>query len=780
MKKLIPFSFILIILTIFYIFIDDYENNLLLSQNLKNCNELDYEEHRNNKVDNFSEIQINLNIEDERKWKKIILNTNISEQQDKSFTYDAKFTNATLRIQNKYGFDCVLKAKIKPHGDLSDHYRDYGPGYDPIYVIPSLKVKLLEGNIFGIVEFRLLIPKTREEGNEIFATTFFQEMGFYAPRTTYANVNYNNKKYKFLFQEKLVKEFLEYNSLQEGLFYAGDERFSFKYENNKKIDGKIIDEKEIGISKFRITESKFIRKNEIFIKPAIETLQVLNVSSHFYTSSIKQSGLIDYYTTQKNTEYENFFKNLPEFDALMYAVGAEHGLSRDDRRFYFDVINKNLIPIYNDGDVKIFSGDKFSGPNYHSDIEEKLRNNIKFTNSARVGAPNIVSKIENIDVKNLEETLNTRGLKVREKDLISILKLIKKNLILLSNLADNQINEVSNLNQHPIKNQEAVRKKIKASYLFTSGSEFQKCDLLLEKCENIKLSSKDLRKALKQDLKDINGDELIFLGDLDKFKKLEIVNKKNNTKKNDDLFITKDFSVKIFGNIDVDIDEENKKIKFLKKNSNSRVLFFNSFLNNWEIEFLDFENTNQKILSRDSNGLSGCINIYDSKIENVKFNVSNAKCEDALNLVRTKGTIDKLNIINSSFDGLDADFSNLSIQNIEVVNSGNDCLDFSYGDYFLNNLNLSKCQDKAVSTGEASKLEINNFLIKDSLIGIASKDSAIVNSTDGSIEKVRNCLSLYKKKQEFNGGMLKYTNLKCEDYQDFVYLDSYSKLIKLN
>ena len=218
MKKLIPFSFILIILTIFYIFIDDYENNLLLSQNLKNCNELDYEEHRNNKVDNFSEIQIDLNIEDERKWKKIILNTNISEQQDKSFTYDAKFTNATLRIQNKYGFDCVLKAKIKPHGDLSDHYRDYGPGNDPIYDIPSIKVKLLEGNIFGIVEFRLLIPKTREEGNEIFATTFFQEMGFYAPRTTYANVNYNNKKYKFLFQEKLVKEFLEYNSLQEGLF----------------------------------------------------------------------------------------------------------------------------------------------------------------------------------------------------------------------------------------------------------------------------------------------------------------------------------------------------------------------------------------------------------------------------------------------------------------------------------------------------------------------------------------------------------------------------------
>ncbi len=780
MKKLIPFSFIILILIIFYIFIDDYENKALLSKNIKNCNELDYEGHRNNEVDNFSEIQIDLNIDDERKWKKIILNTHISEKEDESFTYDAKFTKATLRIKNKYGFDCVLKAKIKPHGDLMDHYKDYGPGYDPIYIIPSLKVKLLEGNIFGIVEFRLLIPKTREEGNEIFATSLFQEIDYYAPRTTYAHVNYNNKKYKFLFQEKLVKEFLEYNALQEGLFYAGDERFSFKYEKNINVDGKVIDEKEIGISKFRITESKFIRKNKIFVKPAIETLQALNVSSHFYTSSIKQSGLIDYYTTQKNTEYENFFKNLPEFDALMYAVGADHGLSRDDRRFYFDVTNKNFIPIYNDGDVKIFSGDKFSGPNYHSDIEQKLKNSAKFTNSARVGAPNIVSKIENIDVKNLEKTLKTRGLNVREKDLRSILKLIKKNLILLSNLEDNQINDVSNLNQHPIKNEEAIRKKIKAAYLFTSGSEFQKCDLLLEKCENIKLSSKDLRKALKQDLKDINGDELIFLGDLDKFKNLKIIDENNTKIKDDNLFITKDFSVKIFGTIEVDIDEKNKKIKFLKKNYNSRVLFFNSNLNNWEIEFFDFVDISQNVIRRDSNGLSGCINIYDSKIENLKFNISNSKCEDALNLVRTEGTIDKLKIINSSFDGLDADFSSLSIQNIEVVNSGNDCLDFSYGDYFLSNLNLSKCNDKAVSIGEASKLEMNKFFIKDSLIGIASKDGSTVNSTDGTIEKVKNCLSLYKKKQEFNGGMLKYNNLKCDDYQDFAYKDSYSKLIELN
>ena len=105
------------------------------------------------------------------------------------------------------------------------------------------------------------------------------------------------------------------------------------------------------------------------------------------------------------------------------------------------------------------------------------------------------------------------------------------------------------------------------------------------------------------------------------------------------------------------------------------------------------------------------------------------------------------------------------------MNSWNDCLDFSYGDYFLSNLNLSKCDDKAVSIGEAAKLEMNKFFIKESNIGIASKDSATVNSTDCSIEKVKNCLSLYKKKQEFNGGKINFKNVICN--KEF-YNDEYS------
>jgi hypothetical protein len=775
MKKLIPILLIFFILISLQTFIHFNEKNKNSLNSIKNCNELNYDEHQLNRAENFSDFEIDLIIDDERKWKKIILNTHLSEYEDKSFTYDATYTNVKLIVKNKFNFKCLLKAKIKPHGDLLDHYRDYGPGYDPIYVLPSLKVKLVEGNIFGIVEFRLLVPKTRNEGNEIFATSLFEELGFYAPRTSYVRLNYNNKKYKFLFQEKLNKEFLENNSLQEGLFFAGDERFSFKYENISSQNGKVIQEKETGISKFRITETKFLRRNEIFIKPAINALEALNASSHFYSSSIKQSWLIDYFTSQKNYRYEKFFINLPKFDALMYAIGADHGLSRDDRRFYLDILNETLIPIYYDGAVKIFSGDVFTSLNFNSDISQQLKQKKKFTNSAKIGAPLLIKRIEQLDIEKLKKKIENRGLNVPLNDLNSIKTLIKNNLLILSNLSVNQIVDISTSIQHPIKNKKAINKNINASYLFILDDGFKQCDLLLISCEVKKLSKKETLLALNQKLQDKNANELILLGKQSKFEKLE-----DNYIEDKKIYSLDNFNFKIFGEIDFDINKELKQIKFFKKKKNSRVLFFDSMIEDWKIEFVDLTQDTEDIINRDINNLSGCINIYDSEVRNLKIFSKDTKCEDGINFVRSKGTIQELTIKNSLFDGFDADFSDLIIDKANVDNSNNDCLDFSYGIYILSNIKLNLCGDKAISVGESSKLELNNFIISNSVVGVSSKDNAVVNVDYGKIYDVKKCFSLYKKKQEFNGGLLSYKNLKCENYDDFAFKDNYSKLIVSN
>ena len=773
MKKLLP---IFLISFILILFLNNIKDKTISKDSIKNCDQLDYENHNHNISKNFSELEMDLKITEERKWKKIILKTHISAHENKSHNYDAQYTKATIQVKNKHGFNCILKAEIKPHGDLTDHYRALRPGYDQMYIIPSVKVRLTEGNIFGIVEFRLLIPSTRRKGNEIFVTTLMQKLGFYAPKTTYVNLNYDKKSYKFLFQEKLNKEFLESSSLQEGIFFAGDERFSFKYENISFKKGKIIQENEVGISKFRITESDFLKKNKIFIDSASLVLESLNISSHFYSSQIKQSLLIDYYTSQKEQINEQLFENLPEFDAMMYAIGAKHGLSRDDRRFYYDFLYQKLIPIYNDGSSEFFSNDKFYLSNIYNSLKLQVEKNLKITKSAKVGSFNALQKINNINLNELRKDLDDRGLRISKNELQLALNLIKDNLKVLIDLKNDEILKVTNSNQHSLRNIKAINKNIKASYLFRNKDDYLKCNLLIENCKKIKLNSKKLLLALTQKLNDKDGNPIIFLGSLESFYKL----KKKDTLKKNDFYIHDDFNLRLIGDIDFDVNEELKTITFISNKPNTRALFFKSNLKNWHLEFIDQNNDDMAIVSRDVNGLSGCINIYDSSVENLSISTQNTKCEDAVNLVRSKGLISKLIIQNSSFDGLDADFSTLSLQDVEIINAGNDCMDFSYGNYILKDLNLFQCGDKAVSVGESSSLLINNFMIKNSVIGIASKDNAKVYTSNGTIEGVDKCFSLYKKKQEFNGGFLQYTDLNCKNFNEFFFKDDYSKLVELN
>ena len=194
MKKTI--SFILIILVTFFLGIIIYknENNNLSNEIVKSCNDLNYKQNLLNSKEKFGEFDIDLKILKERKWKKILIKNQLSIIENSSSTYDPKYTSVSLVIKNKKGLRCKLLAKIKPHGDSADHFVEFKKGADKIYDLPSLKVKILDGNIFGIVEFRLFIPKTRNNSNEIFASTLLQEMDIYAPRTSYVNVKYNKKK----------------------------------------------------------------------------------------------------------------------------------------------------------------------------------------------------------------------------------------------------------------------------------------------------------------------------------------------------------------------------------------------------------------------------------------------------------------------------------------------------------------------------------------------------------------------------------------------------------
>ena len=100
----------------------------------------------------------------------------------------------------------------------------------------SMHIKLINGHLRNKVNFKLLIPKSRNGDSEIFIVSVLRYLGFVAPQTFYANVEINGNTQKFIFQENLKKELLESNSLVEGPILEGDERFTIEKGFNGKLN----------------------------------------------------------------------------------------------------------------------------------------------------------------------------------------------------------------------------------------------------------------------------------------------------------------------------------------------------------------------------------------------------------------------------------------------------------------------------------------------------------------------------------------------------------------
>ena len=93
------------------------------------------------------------------------------------------------------------------------------------------------------------------------------------------------------------------------------------------------------------------------------------------------------------------------------------------------------------------------------------------------------------------------------------------------------------------------------------------------------------------------------------------------------------------------------------------------------------------------------------------------------------------------------------------------------------NLKLNNCGDKGASLGETSVVEINNINVNDAKIGIATKDSSILNLKNATLTNTDTCLAAYKKKQEFNGGFIKGEKVDCKNSFTKIKKDIFSEII---
>ena len=576
------------------------------------------------------------------------------------------------------------------------------------------------------------------------------------------NVKNKSQLKKFIFQEKIHKEFLESNSLREGPIIEGDERFAF-----------IDDRHYQDLSKNKIVNDNWSQKNEVTYSISELSLSWLNHLSqlHHLNFEKEKTDNLDYNFIGNNFLKINPFSNLDVFDALSVALGSDHMQPKNERRFYFDPLNKKFYPIYYDGMVSLL--DKKS--NQYADGKSFI------IPSVQKGADEAYKLIEKIDKLNLLKRLNSSGLKMKSDELNILLSKISTNLDKLKNKHEDEIFslEVKKDNEPYISSIKGYSDKINRRLVFYSENfeNFESCDIFGNNCKMIDIDKKDKKKLINQSLKDEKKNFLIFIGKI------------NSGNGNENWFYQKfnlkyhkqtlDNGVNILkiGNPEIIINRDTNEISILKRNFEDRVIFFGGSLKNWNVKFDDRSQENiSNLNSIDYNNLTGCVNFYDIKVHKVSLSSYKSTCEDAINFVRVDGNLKKVEILNSNFDGMDADFSRIIFKNVTVKNSKNDCLDFSYGEYSIYNSNLNKCGDKGISVGENSLVDINNIIIENSNTAIVSKDYSNVELSDSIINNTILASKLITKNQSLPE-VLKVRKTKCNNFKKYVEVEASSKVI---
>ena len=664
---------------------------------------------------------------------------------------------------------CKFNSIIRQSGDWKDHI-NMSRGN----VVQSVDVKLIEGNINGITKFKLLIPNTRKNPEqELLFTKILTSLNILAPRTFFVNVNLNNLNTRMLFQEKINKEMLEFNKRVEGPILEGDERYMWSYwkQNNKYGNAAIKNQLA------KQTNSKWSVKSKNHLIIANEALTNLNMIYLNFINKIKypksvNSSHYDLDNFLLGNKKKEMISNLESFDLLMYSVGATHGLSPHNRKFYWSSIKNSFEPIYYDGDISIFDAIK----NFQSHFNNNSNLSRKLSSS---DIKKIKLKFLNLDRSILFKELKNSGSKLSNFEFNKLLKKIELNIdeiYKLNNLASSSKNKpASDIFSNYVKNLSQTKTDYnKIKVVFKNKNDFLVCNLnqnlnfdLSNQCKITKFNNKETRDLLEGNLIK-NKDIFQYVGEISiigNFIKSEEVTKINSKEFN---FLKIDNS-KFFYKKGIKINylKDKKILNIYQDEPESRAYFLDGKIKDLEINFYGYERKLNEINNLtnfpfDQNQLTGCLTFLNTSLDNVKIYAEAGNCEDTLNLIKSSGEINTIFVKEALQDGLDVDFSNLIINNIFINDAGNDCADFSWGNYKIIEAKVEKCVDKGFSVGEKSEAYIEKLDISKTHIGISSKDGSVTNLDDAIIKSTQICLEVKRKKQEFYGGIINIKKYNCE------------------
>jgi len=690
--------------------------------------------------------KITITIPNNAKWQKNAMKIVLSPTENIPSKLKKKF-KAKFEINYNFG-SCVFKGSVKQNGDWRDHI-----SLSPYGIIRSLNAKLDQGNILNSVKFKLLIPETRGGLNEVFGVSVLNALDFITPETFQVAISVNGIESVMLFQEAASKELLERNYKREGPLFEGDE--SIIWGNNGRLDKN--DNESLSRLENKNWFLKGVSSQEITLRAFSDLQYAYMVRGN---NSVKMGQYVDPNALKPFVSSQNL--TFPQFHFAIQALGAEHGLSFHNRKFYFNVFDSSFEPVYFDGDVfSSFDKQELPAANYIPFSEEIIRNaydNLDVTvYRDLILSDKIKDKSKNYFLER-SGLLNNDASKSFERfwKVFSVRAKNLQNKIYAARLSGKINSSILSSYDYPGQLDEFVKRANKNTSidLLALGSQKKDNGIYLLELQNQKkknITSFELANILSKN--NLNGTRVTLLN----YNKNNEIHKTSVLKFQDGEIISSD-------TLKVTVNNDNRTLKFDQLNPLDWVLLKDLTLEDWNVEFVGSSEIAQSSTEQRFNdvGLTGCLNFYNSKVKSVKISVTNGGCEDSLNLVNTYGFLDEVRITNAFADAVDIDFSNISIGSLVVNKAGNDCFDVSSGNYKIKKADLNQCGDKGISAGEASLLNaesINLFAVN---IGISSKDYSKVDISSAVISKVITCIEVKNKKQEFGGAALHVGYLECD------------------
>ena len=685
------------------------------------------------------EVEVPKSAKFNRNFAKIIISPsdNIPPQFKKKF-------RATLTVRYTFG-SCSFEAQVRQHGDWKDHIGFINTG-EPLR---SLSVRLKEGNILNAVKFRLLIPETRGNLNEVLGALLMRKIGFISPETFQVDTDINGVNATMLFQEDSRKELLEKNGRREGPLFEGDESLLWAYKEfpNFSLEP---------LSLARVTNKNWFLKGKSSQMITLSSFAALQ-QAYLKNSQDLQKAYLNYSKNSAEIHKTILFPNkrktevFEDYALIILAMDGQHALSPHNRRYYFNSFSRIFEPIYYDGNL-----------NLHFEInidDEVLAHTFKDSYNSEYNKKFLEPKF----IKDLLEGFKERVL-INDSDAVlffdTAITQIRKNLNNLYNRL-NIITEAKDFKKSTTLNLESYLKlqnKLNLEQnIVTSLSKNNGMFQAEDQSGQIHFLSEEIVAKMLSD-NEIKGERYVYLPSIAPVEMSAVINVNAPKYVEGELLSSQGVSI--------NIDEKNKTIKITQGTSKGWVLFKDSKLTKWTIIFEGKKNvlssSNDQVQRFNNYGLTGCLNFYETSFEDTNILIRDGDCEDSLNIIKSNGYIDQIQVESAFADAIDIDFSNIKIRSVKVDKAGNDCFDVSGGKYFLNDMTLFNCADKGISVGEKSNLTADNVRVEVASIGVSSKDLSDTFILNANFLNTKNCYEAAQKKQEFGGARLEFTSLSCK------------------